>query len=151
MPRLADLVRPPDGGRGGPEEVVALLRPQEIAGGPGLDRRPERAHRLADIEREHDAGRLGAAEHPGLRDDGIRLELPDRLGELPVVARGGHDPRASAPIEEVHDLLGHLRRPERQNHPRHLIHRLLPRQEREVCETVARATDRRIRYTCRRE
>ena len=115
-------LRPPDGGRGGPEELVAFLRPQEVPGSSRPDRGSQRAHRFADVERDHHPGRLRAAEQAGLGDHGVRLELPHRLRELTIVPRGGDDPRTTAAIEEVHHLLGHLRRLERQNHPRHLIH-----------------------------
>ena len=119
------LARPPYGGRRGPQQVIAFLRPQEVARRARLDRRSKRRHRLAGVQRQHHAGRLGAVEHRRLGDDRIRLELPNGLRELTVVARGRHDASPSAPIEEVHDLLGHLRRLERQDDPRHLIHGIL--------------------------
>ena len=60
-----------------------------------------------------------------LGHDRVGLELPNGLGELPPVRRGTDDASAARAIEEVHDLLGDLRRFERQHDARNLLHPFL--------------------------
>ena len=82
-------------------------------------------------------------EHRRFGHDRIRLELSDRLRQLPVIARGRHHPGASAPIQEMHDFLGHFRRLERQHDPRYLIHGVLPCIAREVRGACLNGSHRR--------
>ena len=124
-----DQPRPPGGpsdvpqdGRGGGGELLALPRPDEIAGRAGADRRAEGRDRFAGIEREDGTRGRARVEQPRLRHDHVGLELPNRLGELAIVGGGGDDARPPAAIEEVHHLLDDLRRLEREHDPGDLVH-----------------------------
>ena len=115
-------------GRGGPfGQGFAVARPHVEPSGPDTDRRPERGHRLARLERQD--GRTAdrrRIDEPWLGDDDVGVELADRFDQLAVVGGGGDHSSASASIEEVHDLLGDVVRFEREHHPGHVVHSSVP-------------------------
>ncbi len=118
-----------DGAGGNREdELVAIAGPQEVAGGADPDRGAQRGDRLACVERQDGgAPNAGGVDQRRLSDDDIGRELPDGLDQLTVVGGGGHDTGASGPIEEVHDLLGHIGGLQGEHHRRHVVHgRSLP-------------------------
>ena len=115
-------------GRGGPfGQGVAIARPYEEPSGPDTDRRPERGHRFPRLDgqdgRTADRRRI---DEPGLGDDDVGFELPDRFDQLAVVGGGGDHPSPPTSIEEMHDLLGHVVRFEREHHPGHVVHSSVP-------------------------
>jgi hypothetical protein len=118
----------PHRGRSGPfGQGFAVARPHVEPSCSDTDRRPERSHRFARLEgqdgRTADRRRI---DQRRLGDDDIGVELADRFGQLTVIGGGGDHTSASTSIEEMHDLLGHVVRFEREHHPGHVVHSSVP-------------------------
>ena len=115
-------------GRGGPfGQGLAIARPYVEPSGPDTDRRPERGHRFSRLDGQD--GRTANRrwiDESWLGDNDVGIELPDGFDQLAVVGGGGDHPSAPTSIEEMHDLLGHVVRFEREHHPGHVVHSSVP-------------------------
>src|SRR4051794_10366519 len=105
-----------------PQEPVALLRPHGEPADARRDRRAKRGDRLPTGDRDTRRRRGDGAGESRLRDDHVGLELDDGIDDLPFAVGGRDDADRVATVEEVQDLVEHLRRLDRKDHARRPFH-----------------------------
>ena len=122
---LGSPVEDPSRGRERPhvaKELVALDRPDRERADAGADGCPQSRDRLPARDRDAWRRRRDVRREPWLGDHDVGLELLRRLRDLSSVLGGRQHAHGAAAIQEVQDLVEHLRRVDSQDHPRQLLH-----------------------------